>query len=82
MAANGNGWQRWVIGALLGLLLGGVGSAIFGNAQVNAVETRLQANIEKLEQREQKNFEIILKMSDSLARVEAQLEYLIQRDGQ
>lgn len=71
-----NGWQRWLIGALLGLLLGGGGSAMFGNAQVKAVEARLNADIEKLEEKEDKNFTILLHLADSVARMETQLEYI------
>lgn len=76
---NNNGWQRWLIGALLGLLLGGGGSAMFGNAQVKAVEARLSADIEKLEKRESKNFEILLQLADSVARMETQLEYIVKK---
>lgn len=76
---NGNGWQKWALGALLGLLLGGVGSALYGNAQAKAVETRLDAKIEKLEYANEKNFEIILKMSDTLARMETKIEYIQDR---
>lgn len=79
MAADNSAWQRWLIGALLGLLLGGVGSALFGNAQVKAVEGRLKEDIQSLEEREEKNFEILLQLSDSVARMEAQLEYLVER---
>ena len=70
---NNNGWQRLLITALLGLLLGGGGSAIFGNAQVKAVEKRLSQDIEKLEKKEEKNFEILLQLSDSVARMETSL---------
>lgn len=71
---NGNGWKSWVIGALLGLLIGGGGSAIYGSAQAANVEERLNEKIAKLEARETRSYDTIIRMSDRLARMETQLQ--------
>ncbi len=77
--ANNNGWQRWLIGALLGLLLGGVGSTLYGNAQVKASEARLSADIKEAKEERDKNFEILLELSYSVARMETKLEYIVKK---
>ena len=74
-----NGWQRWAIGALLGLLLGGGGSTLVGNSHVQAVEERLSADIEEAKEERDKNFEILLQLSYSVARMETKLEYIAKK---
>lgn len=76
---NNNGWQRWLIGALLGLLLGGGGSTIYGNAQLRAAEMRLNADIKEAKQERDKNFDILIELSYSVARMESQLEYIAKK---
>lgn len=81
-----NGWQRWALGVTVAFLLGGGGSAIYGNAQAAAVETRLKAEISELKQEvrdseawQEKEFDIIISMAAGLARVEVQLEEIQRR---
>jgi len=69
MPANGNGWQRWLIGVLLSLLLG-VGAALFNS---------LSKDIERPEHREERSFSVLLQLSDSVARMETQLEYITKQ---
>ncbi len=70
---NGNGWKNWIIGALLGLLLGGGGSALFGHSQASAVEVRLNEKIEELSSREERSLDALIKMAERLARMETKL---------
>lgn len=71
---NGNGWKSWAIGALLGLLMGGGGSALYGSRQASNVEQRLNAKIAKLEVREERSYDTIIRMAERLARMETQLK--------
>jgi len=46
------------------------------NSRINEVEDDLEAAIEKVEVREQKNFEMLLDMAKTLVRLEEQIKYL------
>lgn len=71
-----NGWQRWALGITVGILMGGGGSAIYGNSQARAMEDRLNAKIIKLEGKVDRRSDVINDMAKSLARMEVEIRHI------
>jgi len=71
---NSNGWKGWALAALTGLLVGGGFGGIIGSNAAATVEARVNQRVNKVEVGEQKNFDIIIQMSERLVRMEVMLE--------
>lgn len=79
MVADNNGWKGWALAAVTGLLVGGIAGGFWGSNAAAQVEARMENRIIKVEAFEQKNFDIILAMSERLVRMETILETLEKR---
>ena len=71
-----NTWQGYAVAVLVSLILGSTGSYLMSSSRIDEVEEDLETAIEKVEVREQKNFEMLLDMAKTLVRLEEQIKYL------
>lgn len=73
--ANGNGMvQRWAIGIMGGIILGGGSTAIYGTAQRAALEKRLDERIDKVELSLDSDYGVTMEMAERLVRIETRME--------
>jgi hypothetical protein len=57
-------------------LLGGGGTGIIGHAQYTELEAKLEAEVTKIEERNDSDYEIIMEMSRTLVRIETKVDAL------
>lgn len=79
--SEGNGWKGWALALVTGLLIGGLGGGFIGERAAGQVESRVERRVIQVEVNEQKNFEIIMGMSNRLVRMETMLENLEKEVG-
>ncbi len=79
MRENGNGWKGFALAAVTGVLLGGGVSSFISSARTDAVRVELKAEIESVEEDEQKTFEIVIAISERLVRIETMLTEMQRR---
>lgn len=59
---------------MTGLLVGGAGGGFIGSNAAADVEKRVERRLNEVEVGEQKNFDIIIAMSERLVRIETKLD--------
>jgi len=75
---NGNGWKGWALAILTAFILGGGLSSLVAKANVDALEMKHDKEIEQIELRSEKDYDIIMEMSNRLVRIETKLDTLMR----
>jgi hypothetical protein len=69
-------WKGYALAAITAFLLGGGSSMVYSNAKVDEAVTEMDERMDAVEVREQKNFEILMEIAQTLAEVKVELRYL------
>ena len=74
--SNGNGWKGWALAAVTGVLLGDGVSSFVAKADVGKLELKHDREVAEIETRADKDYDIIIAMSERLVRIETKLDAL------
>ncbi len=71
-----SGWKGFALAAVTGVLLGGGVSGFYADAKIQEVEDKLDAEVLRLELRDDKDYDVLMEISRALVRIETKVDAL------
>lgn len=72
-------WKGFALSICIGLILGGGVSTAIGSANLAAVKAELQKEIDEVKEDEEKTYEVVIRLSIAVARLEEKIDAALAR---